>query len=144
MKTMLSPKIVLIALLLVAVAVGASAQDEYWGAISATATCTGGEVQLAVTFNNATATPPADWVGWVVERKVGGGERSILTAADTQFHESEYQRLTAELEQAMHASGLPDAPTAKAALNDLLLRARLGAAGRVGKRGGQWIHQQSG
>ena len=68
------------------------------------------------------------YVDELIDRKVAGGERSILTAADTQFHEGEYLRLTVELEQAMETSHLPEAPTAKAALNDLLLHVRSAAA----------------
>jgi len=70
MKTKISTTILMTVFLLAAT--GASAQDEFWGSISATATCAGSDVQLAVTFNNATDPAPADWVGWVIERKVAG------------------------------------------------------------------------
>lgn len=50
------------------------------------------------------------YIDELIERKVAGGERSILTAADTEFHESQYQRLTAELEQAMEAMPCPRPP----------------------------------
>ena len=58
-------------------------------------------------------------------RKVAGAEKSILTDADNvPFYQSEYERLTHELEQARDHSNLPEKPTGKAALNDLLLRLR--------------------
>ncbi len=40
------------------------------------------------------------------------------------FHEKEYLRLTAELEQARDESALPETTSATGALNDLLLRVR--------------------
>jgi predicted nucleotidyltransferase len=47
------------------------------------------------------------------------------TGRDFAFHESEYRRLTAELEAARAASSLPHEPTARDALHDLLVRLRL-------------------
>ena len=46
------------------------------------------------------------------------------------FHESEYQRLRAELQAAHEASRLPEKPDeeTRGALNDLLVRVRLGGA----------------
>lgn len=38
----------------------------------------------------------------------------------------EYERLRAELEEAYHESKQPEAPSGAAALNDLLVRIRLG------------------
>jgi uncharacterized protein len=67
---------------------------------------------------------PLPYINELVARKVEGGERCHLTAADMAFHEQEYQRLTAVLEEAGQASRLPDRPTAREAMNDLLLRAR--------------------
>lgn len=60
----------------------------------------------------------------LVARKTGGAEHGTLSDADTDFHAGEYRRLTAELEQARAASELPEAPTARPALEDLLLRLR--------------------
>ena len=62
----------------------------------------------------------------LVARKLAGAERSTLADADGAFHQSEYQRLRGELEAAHQASRLPEGPTTKAALNDLLVRLRLG------------------
>lgn len=62
----------------------------------------------------------------LVARKVEGCEKALLAKDDLAFHRKEYERLRGELEQAHQASRLPDAPTAKTALNDLLVRLRLG------------------
>jgi len=63
----------------------------------------------------------------LVERKITGGERSGLEDADVAFHESQYQRLRAELQSAFEASPLPELPSDKTrrALNDLLVRVRM-------------------
>jgi len=42
-----------------------------------------------------------------------------------QFYQAEYERLRAELEAAHQASTLPEAPTGRAALNELLVQVRL-------------------
>jgi len=51
----------------------------------------------------------------------------MLDDVDVSFHERECERLRSELEQAAGESRLPEAPTARAALHDLLVRLRLGA-----------------
>ncbi|MGC4003143.1 MAG: nucleotidyltransferase domain-containing protein [Pirellulales bacterium] len=61
----------------------------------------------------------------LVARKTGGPEKGRLDQADLAFHEREYVRLTAELEQAYSESGLSEVSTAGGALNDLLVRIRL-------------------
>ena len=63
----------------------------------------------------------------LVARKLAGPEKSTLDDADIAFHESEYQRLRAELQTAHEASRLPELPSeqTRAALNDLLIRIRL-------------------
>jgi hypothetical protein len=60
-----------------------------------------------------------------VARKVNSVEQATLPDADVAFHQREFERLVAELVKARNASTLPDAPTGKAALNDLLMRIRL-------------------
>lgn len=67
---------------------------------------------------------PLPYIDELVACKAASGERCRLTAGDFAFHEKEYHRLTAVLEQAGRDSTLPEVPTAKAALNDLLLRVR--------------------
>jgi predicted nucleotidyltransferase len=65
------------------------------------------------------------YVPELIERKVGGTEKGRLERADLSFHQREYERLRAELEQASQESGLPEAPPGAAALNALLVRIRL-------------------
>ena len=61
----------------------------------------------------------------LIARKTGGPELGRLEAADLRFHATEYARLRRELQGSFEDSGLPDAPTAAPALNDLLVRVRL-------------------
>jgi len=63
----------------------------------------------------------------LIARKLAGGEHSALDDADLEFHRGEYLRLRADLESAQQASTLPEAPSTRPALNDLLLRLRLGS-----------------
>jgi hypothetical protein len=63
----------------------------------------------------------------LIARKLAGPEQSVLAEADLPFHEREYVRLTRELAEAAAASALPEAPSARPALNDLLVRLRLGS-----------------
>ena len=63
----------------------------------------------------------------LIDRKINGKEKETLPDADIGFYKSEYERLTTELENAMNASRLPEKPSAKADLNDLLIRLRLAA-----------------
>jgi uncharacterized protein len=60
----------------------------------------------------------------LVARKLAGPEQSRLTDADIEFHHREYDRLLAVLHLAFQQSTLPQTPSAKPALNDLLLRLR--------------------
>ncbi|MBZ0276155.1 MAG: nucleotidyltransferase domain-containing protein [Anaerolineae bacterium] len=81
-----------------------------------------GEVEAnLLTLNERFGLP---YISELVKRKTDGTERGTLDAADTAFHEREYERLIGLLESARDASALPDAPTSKPALNDLLLRLR--------------------
>jgi predicted nucleotidyltransferase len=82
-----------------------------------------GEVQAnLVTLNGKFELP---YIPDLIARKLSGGEHSALNDADLEFHRAEYVRLRARLEAAQEASALPEAPTARKALNDLLLRLRL-------------------
>jgi len=78
-----------------------------------------------VTLNEKFRLP---YIGELVARKLAGPEKSQLPDADIAFHESEYQRLRTELQAAHEASTLPELPSdpTRAALNDLLVRIRLG------------------
>jgi predicted nucleotidyltransferase len=68
------------------------------------------------------------YIADLVARKLAGPEKSKLEDTAAAFHESEYQRLRIELQAAHDKSSLPDLPSEKtrAALNDLLVRVRLG------------------
>ncbi|MGB5962843.1 MAG: nucleotidyltransferase domain-containing protein [Coleofasciculaceae cyanobacterium] len=61
----------------------------------------------------------------LIAQKLAGAEKSVLTYADIAFHHKEYKRLQTQLEEAYQTSILPETPSAKDALNDLLVRLRL-------------------
>ena len=64
----------------------------------------------------------------LIDRKLSGPEKGTLPAADLSFYESEFNRLIAQLESERDGSALPETTNAKAALNDLLVRIRVGTA----------------
>ncbi len=64
----------------------------------------------------------------LIAQKQTGPEKGFLIAADLDFHTTQYERLTAELQAAYDQSKLPDLPSARPALNDLLVRVRLGSS----------------
>jgi uncharacterized protein len=61
----------------------------------------------------------------LIASKIAGAEKSILTNIDLIFHEQEYECLCMELKKAGENSTLPETPSCKEALNDLLVRLRL-------------------
>lgn len=65
----------------------------------------------------------------LVAQKVGGREQQVLEEADVALHEAGCNRLLHDLEAARDASPLPEeaSESARAALNDLLVRVRLAA-----------------
>ena len=65
----------------------------------------------------------------LIAAKTQTEEQHRLPSTDIAFHESEYRRLLAELEEAGRASTLPETPTARDGLNDLLLRLRMRTVG---------------
>lgn len=67
----------------------------------------------------------------LIARKRAGPEQSNLDDGDIAFHRREYERLVAELEAAHQGSTLPEGPTARPALNDLLVRLRMRTAGGI-------------
>lgn len=62
----------------------------------------------------------------LIDRKVGGTEKGRLEKADLGFHQREFERLRADLEQAYQECKLPEAPSGATALHDLLVHVRLG------------------
>src|SRR5665213_2581335 len=90
-----------------------------------------GEVQAnLVTLNEEFRLP---FISDLIARKLVGPEQSTLEDEDIAFHESEYQRLRAELQSAHEASRLPELPCeeTRAVLNDLLVRIRLNTRNKI-------------
>ena len=82
-----------------------------------------GKVEANLEYLNRVFKLP--YIPELISRKLAGAEKSILEDADMAFHDKEYVRLRAELEKASEDSKLPDRPSNKEALNDLLVRVRL-------------------
>ena len=61
-----------------------------------------------------------------MSRKIQGTETSRLEAPEVEFHQAEYERLMAQLETETAESILPEEAACREALNDLLVRVRLG------------------
>ncbi|MCB1692217.1 MAG: nucleotidyltransferase domain-containing protein, partial [Pseudomonadales bacterium] len=81
-----------------------------------------GQVEANLLTLNASAKLP--YIDELVQRKLAGPERGHLEAADVEFHEREYERLVAELEDAAKESMLPERPTGQDSLNKILVRLR--------------------
>lgn len=69
-----------------------------------------------------------DYIDELVQRKVAGAERDLLGDADMARHTERFDRLRDQLIEASDRSSLPDEPAGRAALDDLLVRLRLGHA----------------
>ena len=82
-----------------------------------------GEVEANILRLNETAG--LSYIDELVDRKSNGPEKGTLDAADLAFYETEYERLTAELESSHADCTLPDLPSARPALDELLVRLRL-------------------
>ena len=61
----------------------------------------------------------------LVAQKVEGAERATLPDVDVEVHRRHYERLLGRLEKSRETSPLPEQPTARAALSDLLVELRL-------------------
>ncbi|QEG39403.1 nucleotidyltransferase domain-containing protein [Roseimaritima ulvae] len=81
-----------------------------------------GEVEANLITLNESAK--LSYIDELVDRKRCGPEKGTLEAADLDFHTREYERLTAQLEAAYESSKLPEMPSARRELNDLLVRVR--------------------
>ncbi len=87
-----------------------------------------GEVQANLGRLNESFKLP--YIPELIERKVTAAPRKDAWRRRTlAFHQREYERLRAELEQAYQESKLPEAPSGAAALDELLVRIRLGKKG---------------
>jgi predicted nucleotidyltransferase len=80
-----------------------------------------------VTLNDTFRLP---YLPDLIARKLAEPEQSIIDDADLAFHQREYDRLRTELQAAHDASTLQETPleTARARLNDLLVRVRMSSA----------------
>lgn len=65
------------------------------------------------------------YIDELIARKLSGPEKGTLDDSDIEFYQQEYERLRGELEASFQASHLPEAPSCRAELNDLLLRLRM-------------------
>lgn len=61
----------------------------------------------------------------LVKCKISGTEKAVLTNMDLIFHQQEHERLCIELTEASQNSSLPEIPSCKSELNDLLIWIRL-------------------
>jgi hypothetical protein len=61
----------------------------------------------------------------LIAKKSSGQEKDLFSGNDLAWHEKEYHRLCALLDEARDHSTLPDEPSGRAALDDLLVRLRL-------------------
>ena len=66
------------------------------------------------------------YISDLIDAKVTGIEKETLREVDLAFHQQEYIRLCQALEKAREKSNLPDEPTARSELHNLLIRLRLG------------------
>lgn len=66
-----------------------------------------------------------DYLPELIARKRNSKEHGTLDSSSLEFFESEFHRLLALLEQSAAASSLPESPSARPALDDLLRRVRL-------------------
>lgn len=82
-----------------------------------------GEVQANLCILNESAK--LGYLDELIHRKQTGAEKGVLDAADMEFYQGEYERLTKELERSYEESKLPEIPSGRSALNDLLVRLRL-------------------
>jgi predicted nucleotidyltransferase len=64
------------------------------------------------------------YIDELVSRKAHGAEQEVLTEGDAGFYREEYQRLRNELELSSERSALPESPSCKQELSDLLVRLR--------------------
>lgn len=67
---------------------------------------------------------PLPYIPELIARKLAGSEDAIVTDGDSEFYRHEYDRLLGELNEAFEKCSLPEVPSAKPALNDLLIRLR--------------------
>jgi predicted nucleotidyltransferase len=87
-----------------------------------------GQVEANLIRLNETARLP--YLAELIERKTGGPEKGRLERSDFAFHQREYERLSAQLEQARAESNLPEEAEGAERLNELLVQIRMAACSR--------------
>src|SRR5262249_49541159 len=83
-----------------------------------------GDVQANLPCLNGEFKLP--YIDDLIARKTQGAERSELGADDISFHRREHDRVRDALIEASALSALPAIPSTRPALNDLLVRLRMG------------------
>ena len=61
----------------------------------------------------------------LIAKKITGKEKALLEEVDLDFYRAEYEKFVLKLEDAMEKTALPENESAKAELNDLLIRLRI-------------------
>jgi uncharacterized protein len=79
------------------------------------------EANLVILNNEA----KLDYIDELIATKVNSKEKATIPDDKLEFYKTEYVRLRTELEDAAKITNLPDAPSARADLNELLKRIRL-------------------
>lgn len=79
-------------------------------------------VQLHSSFHSSLNLP---YIPELIHRKATAREKSPLAESEFTFHRSEFTRLHATLEIASQSTSLPDRPSSRPQLHDLLLRLRI-------------------
>ena len=82
-----------------------------------------GVIEANLIHLNSDAKLP--YIDDLVARKLAGPEKGTLRHSDLEFHQAEFNRLRALLEEEFGRSTLPEATDAAASLHDLLVRIRL-------------------
>ena len=84
-----------------------------------------GQVEANLLRLNEFARVP--YIDELVSRKLAGPECSKLDETGINFHRREYERLRGVLQTAYDVSTLPEGPSARPGLDDLLVRLRMRA-----------------
>lgn len=83
-----------------------------------------GKVESNLRTLNAHARIPE--IDDLIARKLAGAERMLLSSSELEHHRPLFDRLCRDLDSARESSSLPEESRGRAALNDLLLRLRIG------------------
>jgi hypothetical protein len=89
----------------------------------------GGEVEANLVSLNEEFK--LQYISELIARKLAGPEKSALNDVDVEFYRREFERLRGMLDDVYRASSLPEIPAGREALNDLLIKLRLGAKATI-------------